>query len=93
MEIESVKVVEDPDFGRYFIVVVDSDALDALKLNLKLLDAFDFPILVTWKGRIDASSDEIANLLAEVLLKSGIKPVLEEGYSVVNAIEEYREDI
>jgi len=93
MEIERMEVIEEPGIGRYLLIVVDSDALEALKLNLKLLDAFDFPILVTWKGRIDASSDEIANLLAEVLIKSGIRPDLEKGYSAVMAIEDEREDI
>jgi len=92
MKVESVELAEDQYFGRYFIVVVDSDASEALKLNLKLLEAFGFPILVEWKGKIDISSDKIADLLAEILIKSGIRLDLEEGYSVVKAIEEDRDE-
>jgi hypothetical protein len=92
MEIEEMEIVEDPDFGKYLLITVDSDALEALELNLKLLDAFDLPILVSWKGRIDPPADKIADLVAEVLMKSEIRPILEEGYSAVKAIEEERED-
>ena len=92
MKILSLELEEDPDLGKYYVMRVDADAEEALFFNLKLLEDFEIPILVTWERRENTSKSRIAELLAEVLIKSGIKATLVPGYSAVKAVEEDRED-
>jgi len=83
---------KDPDLGPIIIVRIDTDAREALELNLKLLEKFRAPILFDWKGETNLPKEKLADLLAEVLIKSGIKADLSPGFSAVEAVEENRED-
>ena len=83
---------KDPDLGPIIIVRIDADAREALELNLKLLEKFRAPILFDWKGETNLPKEKLADLLAEVLIKSGIKADLSPGFSAVEAVEENRED-
>jgi len=83
----------EPDWGYIYYVTIDANASEALEINLRLQEEFkEVPIIFEWTGETDVSEEELAEKLAEILLKGGIKAKLAPGFSAVKAVEGNRED-
>jgi hypothetical protein len=83
----------EPDWGYIYYVTIDANAREALDINLRLQEKFKgIPIVFEWTGETDVSEEELAEKLAEILLKGGIKAKLAPGFSAVKAVEGNRED-
>jgi len=88
-----VSEYDDEVWGRVYEVTVHTDARQALELELRLTEAFPYvPLVVKWTGEMNISSDELADYLAKIMMKSHLRPRALRGFDAVKIVREERED-
>lgn len=73
LKILSFDLASDPELGTYYLMSVDADAEEALLFNIKLVETYELPIFVTWKGTDYIPPRELSELLAKAILIRSLK--------------------
>ena len=91
----SVRLVWDDLYGATITFTVNLPAKKALELWLRLAELVGRSgpmVVVEWLGENSVSEDEMAEKLAEIMLKLGRGPKALPGFDAVEAVREARED-
>ena len=73
LKILSFDLASDPELGTYYLMSVDADAEEALLFNIKLMETYELPIFVTWRGADYIPPRELSELLAKAILIRSLK--------------------
>ena len=76
LKILSFDLASDPELGTYYLMSVDADAEEALLFNIKLVETYELPIFVAWRGIDYVPPREVAELLAKAQLIRSMKTAL-----------------
>jgi hypothetical protein len=87
-----VRVEEDPDWGRVYVVTLDARASEALRVNLELQRALPgVPVVVEWTGPTDVGGEELVRRLVEIARAGGFRARAPGGLDAVRAVAEGRD--
>ena len=88
--VRDAKFDSDELYGDLLRLTVNLDARKALRLWVRLLEEFEWKetvLTVEWRGKLNVSEDELADYIAEIMLKSAGPKALPS----FNAVEAVRE--
>jgi len=87
-----LEVERDEDWGDVYLITINTDAKEALEINLRLQEKFPgIPIVVRWTGLNNVSERELVNYLVEILNRGGFRAKAPKGFNAVKIVRELRE--